>query len=282
MRWAMAGASSAARSLFQAAVLVLLAAAARAGIVATGFGTGCSYQLVCQRHAGAPTREPSKPRPATTRRDHPSVPCLAARPEVPHPACSHRPRVRGATSCRRLSMRRQSPPCRLPAQAARLPARACAADYSSRLSFCCAVCRTAVDLAVGALPGPAGVPGARGGAGVGPARPGRHQRRRAWGTSWALRGARCSAGSDWWREQFPLTPLWRATLRALHAAGACEAASGRTARALHRRGARGADAPAGLAQPGDGRRGAARPRSSCTRAAEHPQKMPVAGPGEAP
>ena len=100
---------------FQATVLVLLTTAARAQIVATGFWhVDPSYQdwergRLAHRRA-APTPPAASPPASTNRRDYPSVPRLAARPEVPHPACAHRPRVRGAMSCRRLPVRWQSPP----------------------------------------------------------------------------------------------------------------------------------------------------------------------------
>lgn len=115
--------------LFQAAVLVLFTAAARAGIVATGFWhsgpllprLGETTATASPPSTGAACRRapflgdlasttPLEESISITRRDQPSVPCLAARPEVPHPSSSHRPRVRGAVSCRRLSMRWRSPP----------------------------------------------------------------------------------------------------------------------------------------------------------------------------
>src|SRR5665213_2952075 len=115
--------------LFQAAELVLLTAAARAGIVATGsWHSGSLLSRLGEMtatasppSAGAACRlahflgdlastAPLEESISITRRDQPSVPCLAARPEDPHAACSHRPRVRGAMSCRGLSMRWRSPP----------------------------------------------------------------------------------------------------------------------------------------------------------------------------
>jgi hypothetical protein len=66
----------------------------------------------------------------------------------------------------------------------------------------------AIDIEVGALPWPARVPGTRGGAGVG--RVG--QADDSGGAPGALGVARrtLQRWRRWWREQFPLTPLWRA------------------------------------------------------------------------
>ncbi|MCK7501483.1 MAG: hypothetical protein MZW92_74165 [Comamonadaceae bacterium] len=78
----------------------------------------------------------------------------------------------------RLRVRRRASPRQLSAQAARLPERAFAPSFESRFSFCCADVPQAQDIDVGALPRPARLSGAGGGAGVRPGMPGRTQRRR--------------------------------------------------------------------------------------------------------
>lgn len=124
-------------------------------------------------------------------------------------------------------------------------------DYSLRLSFCCAQCRKRstsksvrflgrrvyLALAVVLVSHPASRADTSGGAA---------------GHAAGRRAAHAAALARLVAAAVPIDAAVARSLCALHAAGSCTGSAGRTARTLRRPIARGRDATAGLAQPGDG------------------------------
>src|SRR5690349_13008098 len=141
-------------------------------------------------------------------------------------------------------------PGRLSAQASGLPAGGSTGLLVAAELLLCRVPQ-GIDIEVGAFPWPAGVLGARGGAGVGPA--GRADTGGgSAGARTGRRAAHAAALAGLVARAVPADAAVARGLRALHAAGAHRRSPWRIARALHRSGARGRDATAGLAQPSDG------------------------------
>ena len=215
--------------LFQAAVLVLLTAAARAGIVATGFWhSGSHLSRLGERTATAsPPRHWRRPPPCSLARrilrKRPFWRRLFRPQEETNPVCHallQDPKF--LTLLLRVdhefAAQRRADGCRCggnlhcadyPRKPRGIPA-SLRPDHSLRLSLCCAVCRTrstplsvrflgrrvylALAVVLVSASRTASTPtGARLGAELGVAR----QTLQRW--------------QAWWTEQFPLTPLWRAT-----------------------------------------------------------------------
>ena len=139
------------------------------------------------------------------------------------------------------------------------------AEHSSRLSFCCAVCRRrSTPMSVRFLGQRVYLALAMVLVSARPAGPTPAAARLERELGVARRTLERWRG--WWREQFPLTPLWRATCSRFMPplageqlpAGAGRALCSIASRRAEARDARAADAAADLAQPGDDPRRAAR------------------------